>query len=51
MNNYIDNRQVRADIWKYCRVQSDRRAAPSPLPPRGGWTGVTEPCGALPRKC
>jgi hypothetical protein len=37
---------------EYCRVQRDRRAAPQPpSPSRGTRTGLTEPCGALPRKC
>jgi hypothetical protein len=44
--------QVRPDIWKDCRVQSDRRAAPRLSNPHPGvMTSMSEPCGALPRKC
>jgi hypothetical protein len=40
-------------IWgKTAGCKRDRRAAPQPpIPSRGTWTGLTEPCGALPRKC
>jgi hypothetical protein len=40
-------------IWgKTAGFKCDRRAAPLPsFPHPGDLTGMTEPCGALPRKC
>jgi hypothetical protein len=43
--------QVRPDIWKDCRVQSDRRAAPRLSSPHPGVMTCMSVGQALPRRC